>query len=155
MKILQIAPLWETVPPPAYGGTEAVVSVLCEELVRRGHEVVLLQRRLHLQRAYLLRLPVASGPDNLRDKRYDLMHAALSLKAGGSSTSSITTRRNGRHVALVDTRCCRRCCLITADSKFVWDQYEGWYNTISYSEKRLMPPVANRNFAGRLQRHRR
>jgi UDP:flavonoid glycosyltransferase YjiC (YdhE family) len=41
MKILQVAPLWETVPPPAYGGTEAVAGVLCEELVRRGHDVTL------------------------------------------------------------------------------------------------------------------
>ena len=33
--ILQIAPLWEDVPPPAYGGTEAVVSLLTETLVLR------------------------------------------------------------------------------------------------------------------------
>ncbi|EAZ92797.1 glycosyltransferase family 4 protein [Crocosphaera chwakensis] len=41
MKIAQIAPLSETVPPPAYGGTELVVSLLTDELVRRGHEVTL------------------------------------------------------------------------------------------------------------------
>ena len=41
MRIAQIAPLWEQVPPPAYGGTELVVSLLTEELVHRGHEVVL------------------------------------------------------------------------------------------------------------------
>lgn len=41
MRIAQIAPLWEQVPPPAYGGTELVVSLLTEELVRRGHEVTL------------------------------------------------------------------------------------------------------------------
>jgi glycosyltransferase involved in cell wall biosynthesis len=41
MKIAQIAPLWERVPPPAYGGIELVVSRLTDELVRRGHEVVL------------------------------------------------------------------------------------------------------------------
>src|SRR3989304_38722 len=41
MRILQLAPLWEAVPPPAYGGTEAVVSILVEELVRRGHQVTL------------------------------------------------------------------------------------------------------------------
>ena len=41
MKIFQLAPVWETVPPPGYGGTEAVISVLTEELVRRGHEVTL------------------------------------------------------------------------------------------------------------------
>jgi glycosyltransferase involved in cell wall biosynthesis len=41
MRIAQIAPLWERVPPPAYGGTELVVSLLTEELVKRGHEVTL------------------------------------------------------------------------------------------------------------------
>jgi glycosyltransferase involved in cell wall biosynthesis len=41
MKIAQIAPLWEQVPPTTYGGTELVVSLLTEELVRRGHEVTL------------------------------------------------------------------------------------------------------------------
>lgn len=41
MRIAQIAPLWERVPPTTYGGTELVVSLLTEELVRRGHEVTL------------------------------------------------------------------------------------------------------------------
>ena len=41
MKIAQIAPLVESVPPRLYGGTERVVSWLTEELVRQGHEVTL------------------------------------------------------------------------------------------------------------------
>jgi glycosyltransferase involved in cell wall biosynthesis len=41
MRIAQVAPLWEQVPPPAYGGTELVVSLLTEELVKRGHDVTL------------------------------------------------------------------------------------------------------------------
>lgn len=41
MKIAQVAPLFESVPPKAYGGTERVVSHLTEELVSRGHEVTL------------------------------------------------------------------------------------------------------------------
>jgi glycosyltransferase involved in cell wall biosynthesis len=41
MRIAQISPLWESVPPQRYGGTERVVHYLTEELVRRGHEVVL------------------------------------------------------------------------------------------------------------------
>jgi glycosyltransferase involved in cell wall biosynthesis len=41
MRIAQIAPLHESVPPKFYGGTERVVSWLTEELVRRGHEVTL------------------------------------------------------------------------------------------------------------------
>jgi glycosyltransferase involved in cell wall biosynthesis len=41
MKIAQVAPLYESVPPKYYGGTERVVSYLTEELVRQGHEVTL------------------------------------------------------------------------------------------------------------------
>lgn len=41
MKIAQIAPLFESVPPKAYGGTERVVSYLTEELIHQGHEVTL------------------------------------------------------------------------------------------------------------------
>ncbi|MEB3337910.1 MAG: glycosyltransferase family 4 protein [Leptolyngbyaceae bacterium] len=41
MRIAQLAPLWERVPPPAYGGIELVVGLLSDELVRRGHEVTL------------------------------------------------------------------------------------------------------------------
>ncbi len=41
MKIAQVAPLYESVPPKMYGGTERVVSYLTEELVRRGHDVTL------------------------------------------------------------------------------------------------------------------
>lgn len=41
MRIAQVAPLYESVPPKYYGGTERVVSYLTEELHRQGHEVTL------------------------------------------------------------------------------------------------------------------
>jgi glycosyltransferase involved in cell wall biosynthesis len=41
MRIAQIAPLYESVPPAAYGGTERVVAYLADELVRQGHQVTL------------------------------------------------------------------------------------------------------------------
>src|SRR5437867_845060 len=41
MRIAQVAPLFESVPPKTYGGTERVVSWLTEELVRLGHDVTL------------------------------------------------------------------------------------------------------------------
>lgn len=41
MKIAQVAPLWESVPPKLYGGTERIVSYVTEELVRMGHDVTL------------------------------------------------------------------------------------------------------------------
>jgi len=41
LKIAQVAPLYESVPPKYYGGTERIVSYLTEDLVRRGHDVTL------------------------------------------------------------------------------------------------------------------
>ncbi|MGB3650895.1 MAG: glycosyltransferase family 4 protein [Rivularia sp. (in: cyanobacteria)] len=41
MRIAQISPLWERVPPFRYGGIELIVKLLTDELVRRGHEVTL------------------------------------------------------------------------------------------------------------------
>lgn len=41
MRIAQVAPLMESVPPRLYGGTERIVSYLTEELVRMGHDVTL------------------------------------------------------------------------------------------------------------------
>ncbi len=41
MRIAQIPPLFESVPPKLYGGTERVVAHLCDALVELGHEVTL------------------------------------------------------------------------------------------------------------------
>ena len=41
MRIAQVAPLMESVPPCLYGGTERVVCYLTEELVQQGHDVTL------------------------------------------------------------------------------------------------------------------
>jgi glycosyltransferase involved in cell wall biosynthesis len=41
MRIAQVSPLYESVPPRGYGGTERVVSYLTEELVEQGHQVTL------------------------------------------------------------------------------------------------------------------
>ena len=41
MRIAQIAPMYEAVPPRLYGGTERVVAHLTDALVRQGHEVTL------------------------------------------------------------------------------------------------------------------
>jgi glycosyltransferase involved in cell wall biosynthesis len=53
MKIAQVAPLYESVPPKLYGGTERVVSYLTEELVRQGHDVTLFASGDSITRAKL------------------------------------------------------------------------------------------------------
>jgi glycosyltransferase involved in cell wall biosynthesis len=53
MKIAQVAPLYESVPPKLYGGTERVVSYLTEELVQLGHDVTLFASGDSVSRARL------------------------------------------------------------------------------------------------------
>jgi len=62
MRIAQIAPLYEPVPPRGYGGTERVVSWLTEDLVRHGHDVTLFASGDSLTRALL----VPGSPRSLR-----------------------------------------------------------------------------------------
>jgi glycosyltransferase involved in cell wall biosynthesis len=69
MKIAQIAPLMESVPPRLYGGSERIVSYLTDELVGLGHEVTLFASGDSVSRANLVRcVPIALRLDaNVRD----------------------------------------------------------------------------------------
>ena len=69
MRIAQVAPLYESVPPKYYGGTERIVSYLTEELVQQGHDVTLFasgdsatSARLHAVWPRALRLGRRDGP---------------------------------------------------------------------------------------------
>jgi glycosyltransferase involved in cell wall biosynthesis len=69
MRIAQVAPLIESVPPKHYGGTERIVSYLTEELVRAGHDVTLFASGDSITNARL----VASCERSLRkNERLDL-----------------------------------------------------------------------------------
>jgi glycosyltransferase involved in cell wall biosynthesis len=68
LRIAQVAPVYERVPPVLYGGTERVVSYLTEELVRRGHDVTLFasgdsQTKANLVAAAPTAVRLASGSD--------------------------------------------------------------------------------------------
>ena len=67
MRIAQVAPLTESVPPRLYGGTERVVSYLTEECVRAGHEVTLF----------------ASGDSLTRGRLWPACRRALRLEGAG------------------------------------------------------------------------
>jgi glycosyltransferase involved in cell wall biosynthesis len=75
MRIAQVAPLAESVPPRFYGGTERVVSGLTEELVRRGHDVVLFASGDSDTSAEL----VACCPEGLRLHPTSLDHVAYAM----------------------------------------------------------------------------
>jgi glycosyltransferase involved in cell wall biosynthesis len=69
MRIAQVAPLYESVPPKCYGGTERVVSWLTEELVRQGHEVTLFASGDSVTAATLV--PICSDALRLADESVD------------------------------------------------------------------------------------
>ena len=60
MKIAQVTPLYEAVPPRLYGGTERVVAHLTDALVELGHEVSLFASADAETKARLI--PVLRGP---------------------------------------------------------------------------------------------
>ncbi len=66
MRIAQVAPLYESVPPRLYGGTERVVHYLTEELVRQSHDVTLF----------------ASGDSRTSARLVPVNHTALRLDSG-------------------------------------------------------------------------
>ena len=69
MKIAQISPLMESVPPRLYGGSERIVSYVTDELVRQGHDVTLFASGDSVSSAKLVRcVPMALRLDaNVRD----------------------------------------------------------------------------------------
>jgi glycosyltransferase involved in cell wall biosynthesis len=112
MRIAQVAPLYESVPPRYYGGTERVVWALTEELVRRGHDVTLYASADSLTSARLISGPpqalrLATSHDALayhvlqlehlmrEIQRYDVVHFHTDhiqyLMARRMTTPSLTT----------------------------------------------------------------
>lgn len=86
MRIAQVAPLYESVPPARYGGTERVMWWLLEELIRRGHEVTLFASGDSRTSARL----VPTWPRGLRLAKSDIedasvLHAAAVTRALESS----------------------------------------------------------------------
>jgi glycosyltransferase involved in cell wall biosynthesis len=149
MRILQLAPLWEAVPPPAYGGTEAVVSLLTERLVAQGHDVTLAASGDSQTSAKLLATFHRSlrRAEDLTDRNpYDWSHIAAALDHANefdvihnhAGELPMAMRRLIASVPFLTTL----HCLITPDTQFIWDRYEGAYNTISRSSHCNMPPVS-------------
>lgn len=83
LRIAQIAPLWFSIPPKKYGGTERIISLLTEELVKRGHKVTLFASGDSKTKANLLS-PVKRGliAQNItwEDYWWDLFNHALAFE---------------------------------------------------------------------------
>jgi glycosyltransferase involved in cell wall biosynthesis len=150
MRIGMIAPLEMRVPPGAYGGTELIVSLLTEELVKRGHDVTLFASGDSLTSARL----VAGSPCHLRgsDREpsilnllnvmaclnraddFDIIHNHTGLEGMATAalveTPMLTTLHGG----------------LAGDWLLLFKRYCGWHNAISRSASALLPDRPN--FAG-------
>lgn len=154
MRILQIAPLWEPVPPPAYGGTEAVVYLLVEELVKEGHDVTLCasgdsQTSAVLRSFYPRSLRTAD--DIVAKDVLSWHHATLSM--ADAHGYDIVHNHAGEQIMAMHhlvpdvPMLTTMHCLITPETRLIWDHYSGHYNTISWAQRRTMPNTGG-SFAG-------
>lgn len=150
MRIAMISPLELRVPPVAYGGTELVVSLVTEELVRRGHDVTLFASGDALTSARLVSICAHFLRGSNRDagiltmlnvvscleqaNNFDIIHNHTCFEglatAGLTRTPMLTTLHGN----------------LDGDWRELFAFYRGWYNTISHSAKRLLP--AKERFAG-------
>ncbi|HVX32905.1 MAG TPA: glycosyltransferase family 4 protein [Solirubrobacterales bacterium] len=80
LKIAMLAPPWIPVPPPGYGGIEAVVDLLCKALLRRGHEVVLFAAPGSRSDATLLTPLEEAVPDQIGKDVYAADHVARAFE---------------------------------------------------------------------------
>ena len=157
MRILQLAPIWETVPPPAYGGTEAVVHVLTEELVRRGMDVTLCASGDSITSADLFSVsPRSLRPAGLTADalQLSLVHVAKSLaKARDYDLVHVHTGPPGELAMafshLVDVPMLATLHnLLERQTEFIWQNYGGWYNSISRQQLSSLPELPRARFAG-------
>lgn len=151
MKIAQLAPLQESVPPPRYGGTELVVSVLTEELVRRGHDVTLFASGDSVTSARLRSVcprSLRTASDIRNPSPYEWVHVGIALEA--ASEFDIIHNHQGE-LAMAMSNAIATPMLttvhnpVTEDLRVVWSHYNGFYNTVSKAAKKGMP---DKNYVG-------
>lgn len=150
MRIAEISPPWERVPPPAYGGIEAVVGLLTDELVRRGHEVTLYATGDSVtlaQLRWVCPAPLRTAEVN-SSIPYEMVH--LSRVIADSDQFELIHNHCGENLmALASLAHCPMLTTVhgpmAGDSQIVWDHYPGYYNSISYSGRDGFP---DRNYRG-------
>jgi glycosyltransferase involved in cell wall biosynthesis len=146
MRIAMVSPLEMRVPPVGYGGTELVVSLLTEGLVKAGHDVTLFASGDSVTAARLVsgselflrgtdrNKPILNMLNVLnaveRAGEFDLIHNHTTFEglamAGLVGTPMLTTLHGG----------------IAGDWGLLFQHYTGWYNAISHSALSLLPAKA-------------
>jgi glycosyltransferase involved in cell wall biosynthesis len=136
VRIAEISPPWERVPPPAYGGIEAVVGLVTDYLVERGHEVTLYATGDSQTTARLRSVcdtPLRSAGIT-RPGAYELTHVATML---AEADQYDVIHNHCGELVMAFSRVIPTPILTTihgplsVDSEIVWRNYRGYYNSIS------------------------
>jgi glycosyltransferase involved in cell wall biosynthesis len=76
LRVAMLAPPWLPVPPPGYGGIESVVALLCEGLVKRGHDLTLFAAPGSHSSATVCAVLPACYPDRIERALHEADHVA-------------------------------------------------------------------------------
>jgi len=146
LKIAMVAPVEVRVPPVAYGGIELVVSILTEELVRRGHDVTLYASGDSITDAKL----ISVVPEYLRKSKQDPRFATavnfVTCLERGNEYDIIHNHTLG--LGLLSTTLVKTPVLTTIHGPLLgenlpaFQRYKGWFNVISKSEIRRFLPTS-------------
>ena len=150
MRIAIMAPLEMRVPPPAYGGTELVVSLLTDGLVKRGHDVTLFASGDSITEARLSAVCPRFLRGGTRNKGVLGLLSVLSCIEASDSFDIVHNHTAFEGMALAEFF---RAPVLTTlhglpdlDTLALFARYRGWFNTISHSAKSLLPETER--FAG-------
>jgi glycosyltransferase involved in cell wall biosynthesis len=155
MKIAQVAPLYESVPPKLYGGTERIVSFLTEELVGAGHEVTLFASGDSVTRANL----VSYVPEALRlkEKCEDALapHIVLLQKVIENSGKFDIIHFHTDYLSFPFTQFLDVTHLTTLHGKLTIEELQMIYDTypdepVACISDSQCKPLPNANFIGRV-----
>ena len=106
MKIAQIAPLYEAIPPRLYGGTERIVSHLTDALVGLGHDVTLFLAgdAVQLLREPVLDSLVGLGTGSLRESYDAIVRSGGRIYVSGNSSKARGFEPNDQAEAALPAR---------------------------------------------------
>lgn len=105
MRIAILAPLWKTVPPQKYGGTELVASLLADSLVELGHDVTLYACKGSKTKAKLIEVidrpmyDILGGFNFSSMQFYDLMEVKMAFDAAKNGDYDIIHNHMSMHIA--------------------------------------------------------
>lgn len=151
MRIAQLAPTYERVPPRAYGGTEIIVHQVTEELVARGHEVTLFASGDSETSAALrsvtpapMRYGEGSGTGIIHAEYLQLANAQAAFRAAAAGAFDLVHNHAGIE-GLVLAAESRTPVVSTMHNPFVpatqpiWDAYPWFHHAVSAASAATFP----------------